>query len=219
MSGTAPAQPVDQGTAGHGGRVKNAAKGAAGGAVAGPEGAAAGALAGLLAGGGKRAAGNRALVAEFVICMVVLGLSPVVGENVTVGKFMKKGSATAAVFVILGFISAVGPTSRKVASGLGLLMTATVLLNERSVFGRLVQAVNGRDVPIAGAGTPATSSSPAPAAPPASGLDWSNPFSLGASLGDSIRHAVGGLVDGPSTPQTEAFVQALQEPGATWGGT
>ncbi len=153
------AQPVDAGTAGDRppGKAKRAAAGAAGGAVGGPGGAAAGAVTGLLSGGkGKRTGGNKALVAEFVICMVLLGLSPLAhkGGNVTVSKFLKKGSATAAVFIILGFVSATGQTGRKVASGLGLLVTLTVLLNERSTFGVLVKAVGGESDAKAGADDP-----------------------------------------------------------------
>lgn len=151
-----PAQPVDKGTAGDShtpGRAKRAAAGAAGGAVAGPGGAAAGGIAGLLSGGGKKkrsGPGHRALVAEFVICMAILALSPMVdkGGDITTSKFMKKASATAAVFIILGFIASAGDTARKAANGLGLLMTMTVLLNERSIFGQLVKAVNGDGVPI-----------------------------------------------------------------------
>jgi hypothetical protein len=147
-------QPVDQGTAGHKpGRVKGAAAGAATGAVGGPGGAFLGGLAGGLTGGkgkSRSASGRRALVAEFVICMALLGLSPMVdkGGDITTSKFMKKASATAAVFIVLGFISSAGDTARKVANGLGLLMTLTVLLNERSAFGALVKAVNGDGVKI-----------------------------------------------------------------------
>lgn len=99
---------------------------------------------------GSRKTGSKALVAEFVICMLILLLSPLThsGADITVAKFMKKGSATAGVFVILGFVSAGGGTARKVAQGLGLLMTLTVLLNERSVFGEIVKAVNGEGVSI-----------------------------------------------------------------------
>lgn len=142
-SGPAGARPV--------GRVKSAAAGAASGSGGGPSGAGLGALTGLLSGGkGKRTGGNKALVGEFVVCMVLLGLSPLAekGGDVTVGKFLKKGSATAAVFIILGFISASGQSGRKVASGLGLLMTLTILLNERSVFGTLVKAVGGESVHV-----------------------------------------------------------------------
>lgn len=142
-------QPVDKATAGHKpGKVSRVASGAAGGSAGGPWGAAAGALGGALAGGKKKAGGQRALVGEFMICMVILLLSPMVdkGGNVTTGKFMKKASATAAVFIILGFIASTGDTARKAANGLGMLMTLTVLLNERSVFGQLVKAVNGAGV-------------------------------------------------------------------------
>lgn len=113
-------------------------------------------LADLLSSGAKKT-GSKPLVAEFVICMLILLLSPLThsGADTTVSKFMKKGSATAGVFVILGFVSAGGGTARKVANGLGLLMTLTIVLNERSVFGEIVKAVSGEGVSIpkpAGAG-------------------------------------------------------------------
>ena len=161
MSDKPPAQPVDSGQPGEKpGRVKSAGKGAAGGSAAGPEGAAAGALAGLLTGGkGKRAAGgNKALVAELVVCMALLILSPLIakGGDITAAKFMKKGSATLGVFVVLGIISTTGQTGRKVASGLGMLMTLTVLLNERSVFATITEMVSGEGTPIAAVKTPGT---------------------------------------------------------------
>lgn len=149
MSETA-VQPVDHGGAGHHSKAGAVVKGAATGLVAGPEGAAAGAIGGALSDTGDDvrtySASNKALVAEFVVCMAVLILTPLVnkGADVTVSKFMKKASATAGVFVVLGFVSAIGDTPRKAAQGIGFLVTLTVLINERSVFGQLVQAVGGK---------------------------------------------------------------------------
>lgn len=206
------AQPVDNGTAGHSeGRVKRAAKGAAGGSLAGPEGAALGAVTGLLSGGkGKSSSGHKALVAEFAVCMALLALSPLVnkGGDITVGKFMKKASATAAVFIILGFLASTGDVPKKFANGLGALMTLTVLLNERSVFGELVKAVGGQDVAIPAVGSPSTKptfAGPAPAPAPAL-TPGGNPASLqdqlelGGGFAADAGTAVHNWFAGPTGP-------------------
>jgi hypothetical protein len=198
-------QPVDAGTAGDApkpSRTKSATAGAATGAVGGPTGAAVGAATGFLTGGGGRKGrgSNKPLVAEFTICMAVLVLTPMVnnGADITVAKFMKKASATAAVFIILGFISAIGDAPRKAAQGIGFLMTLTILINERSVFGQVVKAVSGEGKPTTPArpeSNPAAplptnnGNTPLPSTTSAPAIDYSDPFSLGATLGENVRSA------------------------------
>lgn len=211
--GAPPAQPVDNSPGGQApGRVQRAAKGAAGGSVAGPEGAAAGALAGLLSGGKKHSGGNKALVAELVVCMVLLILSPLIakGGDITASKFMKKGSATLGVFIVLGIISTTGQTGKKVASGLGLLMTLTVLLNERSVFATITAAVTGNGVAIPAVHDPSTALTFGNGGPTTPG---GNPESLQESLelgggfaadaGTAVHNYIAGLFGaGPPPPSS-----------------
>ncbi len=87
---------------------------------------------------------SRALVAEFLICMMILGLSPLAkaqGET-KASAFMKTGTAMAGVFVILGLISAIGPKSSRTAAAFGGLVTLALLIDQRSVFGKIVEIFN-----------------------------------------------------------------------------
>lgn len=176
------------------------------------------ALAGALS-GGKPGRGSKALVAEFVICMLILLLSPLTngGGDVTVAKFMKKGSATAGVFVILGFVSVGGPTARKVASGLGLLMTATILLNERSVFGEIVKAVSGEGVStVSGSTGTGSADSGTPLTPGGNPESLQDQLELGgglaADIGTGINHWVRGLFGDPSVPPLSGVPDPSTDP-------
>lgn len=202
-----------------GGRIKGAATGAAGGSVGGPGGAAAGAVTGFLSGGKSRSrkSGNKALIGEFGLCMAILLLQPLVegGGATTKGKFMKKASATAAVFIILGFISSVGETPKRVANGIGALMTVTVILNERSAFGQLVKAMGGEPVSVGGpiklgGKTPAPAPSTVGSGSVGSGsvgsfgqqLSLQDQFELGGNLasdaGTAANHALQSYADDPT---------------------
>lgn len=87
---------------------------------------------------------SRALVAEFLICMLILGLSPLTkaqGET-KASAFMKTGTAMAGVFIILGLVSAIGPKSSKAAAAFGGLVTLALLIDQRSVFGKITEIFN-----------------------------------------------------------------------------
>jgi hypothetical protein len=94
-------------------------------------------------GGRSRLTGryDRVLLAEFVICMVLLGLSPLAkgADETSPRDFMKKGSATAALFIVLGLLSAIGPKTSKAAAAFGGLCTLVLLIDQRSAFGMLAK--------------------------------------------------------------------------------
>lgn len=174
--------------------------GAAEGAIAGPEGAVAGAVAGHAAAARKKkedraaqagdrvgsaagrgivsAAGHsgmKMLMAEFLICIVVLGLSPLgsapsadsqdgtatdtSGALAGAGSFMLKGTATFGVFLVLGMAAAIGPNIAKYAAGVGGLMTLAVLFNAANSFSGIVDGIKS-------AKAPSTEPTPAPAPAP-----------------------------------------------------
>lgn len=141
----------------------SALKGAAGGAAAGASvgsivpgvGTAVGAGVGAAVGGAggavkaraakkeakraKRAAlgpGRRLLVAEFVLCLVILALSPLTDKHKSEGPtaFLRRGSAVCALFFILALISSGGRGATKVAAAFGGLVTLTLLVSSRDVF-------------------------------------------------------------------------------------
>lgn len=122
----------------------SAAKGAAEGALGGPEGIAVGAARGAAKGAtqsrkpratgrGMRLGTHHLLIAEFLVCFLVLGLSPLVGD-VGPGAWMKKGTATAMLFVALSLIGETGPKTKNAVTALGGLVTLTVLITHRDIF-------------------------------------------------------------------------------------
>lgn len=162
------------------GAVKGAVTGAAEGAVAGPEGAVVGATAGAAAGHkkakeekaakagdrvgggiGRAVTGNsgrKMLLAEFFICIIILGLSPLgnapnagsqdgtatdtTSAATGAGQFMLKGTATAGLFLVLGLIAAIGPNVAKYAAGIGGLVTLAVVFNAANSFSGMVDAIS-----------------------------------------------------------------------------
>lgn len=140
--------------AGH--TAKGAAKGAAAGAELGSVipgvGTAVGAGIGAVGGGAlgahkgrkekrawaraNRGAGTQVLVAEFVICMIILALSPMTtaGKDIAAKDWMKRGTAVCALFMILGMVGAVGPKATRAMAAFGGLVTLTLLVNQRSIF-------------------------------------------------------------------------------------
>ena len=123
--------------------------GALGGAVVG------GAAGGVKAHGAKKAArraklaalgpGRQMLVAEFLVCMVILALSPLTDRHQQEGPqaFLKRGAATMAVFFILAMISSAGRGPTKVAAMGGGLITLSLLVSDRDVFAALADKLVG----------------------------------------------------------------------------
>ena len=109
-------------------------------------------------GGGKKGKGSKALagsagkyrrilIAEFIVCVIILGLTPLAGKPGELGpvRFMKRGSATCAFFVILGLVSAMGRSAGKAAAAFGGLVTVVLLVDQRSAFGTLATMLNATD--------------------------------------------------------------------------
>lgn len=141
-----------------------AAEGAAAGAALGPEGAAAGAVLGAA----KKAAGarkkktaakgktsrrsgpvgnpRRALIAEFVVCIILLALSPLAKSQgeLSAKQWMTKGSAMCLLFIILSLIGATGPKTQKVTAGFGALVTIALLIDQRGIFATLTNAIKNK---------------------------------------------------------------------------
>lgn len=89
---------------------------------------------------GSKRGMSRVLVAEFLICMIILGLSPLSAPETDSkpANFMKSGTAMAGVFVVLGLISAIGPKSSRAAAAFGALVTLALVVDQRSIFGVMV---------------------------------------------------------------------------------
>lgn len=136
--------------------IASAAGGAAGGAVAGPEGAAGGAVLGAVSGAkAKRAwkkarpttGPQRALVAEFTVCILILAFSPlaVAANEITPRAWIKRGSAMCGVFLLLALVSSVGPRTARASVAFGALVTLVLLVDQRSIFTVLAERFNSDD--------------------------------------------------------------------------
>lgn len=84
------------------------------------------------------------LIAEFIICTMLLGLSPLAKKPGEMGpiRFMKRGSATCAFFIILGLVSAGGKGAARAAAMFGALVTLVLLVDQREAFGKLAKTLN-----------------------------------------------------------------------------
>lgn len=96
---------------------------------------------------GSSAKYRKALVAEFIICTLLLGLSPLGRPSGDLGpiRFMKRGSATCAFFVILGITSSFGVGAARAAAMFGGLVTLVLAIDQRSAFGKTAELLNARD--------------------------------------------------------------------------
>lgn len=144
-AGGATAGTAAGGTAASGATARGTAAATAGGTAGG-----------TLGGKGKskpkskgRPKAQRALIAEFLLCLLVLALSPLArGKNaVAPGDWMRKGSALCGVYLLLGLLSAVGPRTAKAAIAFGGLVAVVLVIDQRSVFTAIAKAVNRRSDP------------------------------------------------------------------------
>ncbi len=90
---------------------------------------------------------QRALVAEFALCAIVLALSPIARneDEVKAADWMKKGSALCGVFFLLGLLSAVGPKMARASVAFGGLVTLVLVVDQRSVFAKLTERLKHKD--------------------------------------------------------------------------
>lgn len=157
------------------GAVKGAGAGATVGSLIPGVGTAAGAGVGAVVGGAHgahsaraarraaRAGGTRALIAEFLVAMVILGLSPLADPEGTSSPrdWVKRASATCGLFLVLGLVASVGPRTARAAAGFGGLVVLVLAIDQRSIFGVLAQHFG-----TTGTGPPAESGPPAAPPPP-----------------------------------------------------
>lgn len=127
--------------------ARGAGKGAAGGAAAGSGIDLSGSLGQARKGAKKvlgkktRTSAQRILIAELLVCLLVVALGPI-AKTISGKDFMKRGSAVLAAFMVLGLVSSIGPKAGKAAGAFGLLMTLAILVDQKSVFSKLITVMN-----------------------------------------------------------------------------
>jgi hypothetical protein len=84
----------------------------------------------------RRRGARQVLVVEFVVCALILALSPLTDKHKsdTPGDWMKRATAICGLFVILGLVASGGPRASKAAAGLGGLVTLTLAMTDRDLF-------------------------------------------------------------------------------------
>lgn len=107
------------------------------------------------AGGAARTGAQRLLIAEFLVCIIVLALSPVARTDGDVNprQWMKSGTAMCAMFIVLGMVSGIGPRSARVAAAIGGLVALVLLVDQRSIFGVITNRLQAKES-MPGAGSP-----------------------------------------------------------------
>jgi hypothetical protein len=82
--------------------------------------------------------GRRTLLAEFLVCMAIAGLSMLgVGDRATAASHMaRRASAICLLFAVLALVAGSGASAgrRKAANGLGLLVTLGYLASEKDAI-------------------------------------------------------------------------------------
>jgi len=88
---------------------------------------------------GKSMSIKRALLGEFLLCIVLLGVGAMVLDDPsqTGSHLAIRGSALAGVFLILGLVAAGGDGARKFATAVGLLVTLSYMFAERTTLTKL----------------------------------------------------------------------------------
>ncbi len=90
-----------------------------------------------------KSSARKLLVAEFVLCMVVLAFSPLAERNAgeKPAAFMKRASAIMGVFFMLGLIATAGRGASRASAAFGGLVTLVLLISSRSIFTVLAKRI------------------------------------------------------------------------------
>lgn len=113
---------------------------------------------------------RKILIAEFLVCVVVLGLGTIVSPDDSkhdVPRAMIKGSALAGVFFVLTLVATAGGQARRTANAIGTLITASYVLTSADVHNIVSWAAGFFSAPQAGAVAGEGMSAPAATTPPA----------------------------------------------------
>jgi hypothetical protein len=92
---------------------------------------------------GQSLGGNKVIVAEFIACMVLVGLAPIVGTTTSAGAWLKKGAAVTGLFLVLSLVASGGPRSSKIAAAFGGLCTLALLINSHEIFAAIIGLLGG----------------------------------------------------------------------------
>jgi hypothetical protein len=114
----------------------------------------------------NRSGARQLLVAEFVVCVLILGLSPLTDKHKTdtPPAWLKRGTSICGVFIVLGLVATGGPKAARLAASFGGLVTLALALSDRDVFVAIARRLG------AASGTGPAGPEAPPAKPPAGEL-------------------------------------------------
>lgn len=94
------------------------------------------AIPGRTTSGGRGSNPRRMLVAEFVVCTIILALSPLSAKHKDddVVKWMVRGGAISLVFLVLGLVATISDKAGRVAAAMGLTIMVGLLVSDADVF-------------------------------------------------------------------------------------
>lgn len=149
--------------------------------------------------GGRGSNPRRMLVAEFVVCTIILALSPLSGKHKDddVVKWMARGGAISLVFLVFGLVAAISDKAGRVAAAMGLTVMVGLLVSDADVFQNFLaglQVPKRREDGIS-PGTGDTSVPPSTTTPPGAvggvggepSTNFGNPFGLGSGGGAGVN--------------------------------
>lgn len=87
--------------------------------------------------------GSKVLVAEFIACMVLVGVQPILGQTTEAAAWLKKGAAITGLFLVLSLVASGGPRASKISAAFGGLVTLALLINSRDVLNGVIALLGG----------------------------------------------------------------------------
>lgn len=111
---------------------------------------------------------RRMLVAEFVVCMIILALSPMSQKHGSDNgfKWMQRGGAVSLLFLIFGLIATLSDRAGRVAAAMGLTVTVGLLVSDADVFQNFLAGLQAPAAPPAPPIAPGTGDNNGPPPPP-----------------------------------------------------
>ena len=89
-----------------------------------------------------RGNGRKALVAELVLCLLLVAFSPLSDTKAPdAGAFLRQSSALAALFILLGLLSAAGRGPTRLAAGVGGIVTLGLAVSHRDILVQVAKRV------------------------------------------------------------------------------
>lgn len=94
---------------------------------------------------GKGSGARKTLVTEFVICSIILALSPLSKKHGTdsVHQWLMRGMGISGLFLVLGLTATASDRAGRLAAATGAVITVALVVNDNDVFMALLAYITG----------------------------------------------------------------------------